>query len=443
MDRVFFSVDGKKASLVMTKYCREEHKARQMCVMGLAPKLRTDLVIDNPAGVIGTAQSGSAILRHTRGKRVLKLSPSDTFIISRLDGVNTVEDIYLEHSALVGPISPHQVQRLYETLEASGMLEMNGVTGEGRRQQWQRWLSPVFSIPHPDKAVAWVHRHMRFMFNPIAVTVLVLIGLSGLIPLFMNRHPMGALIANLDSLLIGHPAVIAMAYLIMLGHVALHEFAHGVTCKHFGGRIRRLGIMWYLAMFIFFCDTTSAWTFPKKSQRIWVALAGPLVSGAFFGITAWCAAMTTNAASPWFILWTTLTLMNAFGLAMNFNPLIRMDAYYILVDWTGIPNLQKKAFDYLKALATGAMMRGQAVGETAPTLRERRVFLTYGVLSAAMSFFFVLLPFWRLANLWMTNRHVTAWGVMTVIAVALLIGNMLFKAHRLIYAARHREHKIL
>ncbi|MCX5816089.1 MAG: metalloprotease family protein [Proteobacteria bacterium] len=443
MDRVFFRVDGKRASLVMMKYIRAEQKARQLWVMGLRPKLRVDLVIEHPTGEMGQTQSGSAILHGTRGQLVLKLSPSDVFIVSRFNGQNTVEDIYLEHSAELGPVSPQQVQRLYETLEASGMLERIASAAEERKERWQRWLSPVISIPHPDNAVAWVHRHGRFLFNPIAVSAMVLIGLSGLIPLFMNRQPMGALIANLDTLLISHPTVIALAYLIMLGNVAIHEFAHGVTCKHFGGRIRQLGIMWYLAMFIFFCDTTSAWTFPKKSQRIWVSLAGPLASWTLFGITAWCVGVTAAAASPWFILWIVLTMINAFGLVMNFNPLIRGDAYYILVDWTGIPNLQKKALDYLKVRMTGWMKRGRAVGRPSPTPRERRIFVTYGVLSAAMSFFFLLLPFWRLADLWLTNRHFTTWGVMAFITVALLIGNMLFKAHGLVYAARHQEHKIL
>jgi putative peptide zinc metalloprotease protein len=198
-----------------------------------------------------------------------------------------------------------------------------------------------------------------------------------------------------------------------------------------------------MAMFIFFCDTTSAWTFPKKSQRVWVSLAGPLVSWAFFGVTAWCAGVTAATASPWAVLWILLTVMNGFGLAMNFNPLIRMDAYYMLIDWTGIPNLQKKAFDEIRTRMTGWMKKRRDTGKLWPTAQERRIFLIYGVLSAAMSFLFIILPFWQLAELWRVHRQFTVWGVMTLIAVALLIGNMLFKAHGLMHAARHKEYKIL
>jgi hypothetical protein len=114
----------------------------------------------------------------------------------------------------------------------------------------------------------------------------------------------------------------------------------------------------------------------------------------------------------------------------------------MLVDWTGTPNLQKKAFDYLKACTLGRIMRRQDVGEPIPSRREKRIFLTYGVLSGAMSFFFILLPFWRLARLWMARRQFTFWGVMAFVVVALLVAKMLIKAHALLYAARHREYRI-
>jgi len=59
-----------------------------------------------------------------------------------------------------------------------------------------------------------------------------------------------------------------------------------------------------------------------------------------------------------------------------------------------------------------------------------------------MSFLFILLPFWLLVDLWMTNRHFSFWGAMTLIIIALMIGGMLFKAHEMLHAVRHREYKI-
>jgi multidrug resistance efflux pump len=62
---------------------------------------------------------------------------------------------------------------------------------------------------------------------------------------------------------------------------------------------------------------------------------------------------------------------------LNFNPLIKLDGYYLLSDWLDIPNLRKKSFQYL-----GDSLRtlGGLVGQMpAVSRRERRIFLTYGV----------------------------------------------------------------
>ena len=56
MDRVFFRLEGQRASLVMLKYFRPEEQARQAWVMNLAPKLRADIILERgapePAGEV-------------------------------------------------------------------------------------------------------------------------------------------------------------------------------------------------------------------------------------------------------------------------------------------------------------------------------------------------------------------------------------------------------
>ena len=34
-----------------------------------------------------------------------------------------------------------------------------------------------------------------------------------------------------------------LAWLTLFGIVAIHEFAHGLTCKYFGGRVHEMGFM--------------------------------------------------------------------------------------------------------------------------------------------------------------------------------------------------------
>ena len=59
--------------------------------------------------------------------------------------------------------------------------------------------------------------------------------------------------------------------LVLFGVTTLHEFAHGVTCKHYGGEVREVGFLMLLLMPCFYCNVSDAWLFPEKSKRIWVA----------------------------------------------------------------------------------------------------------------------------------------------------------------------------
>jgi len=57
---------------------------------------------------------------------------------------------------------------------------------------------------------------------------------------------------------------IALAWVTCLLVIVAHEFAHGLTCKHFGGRVREIGFMLIYLQPAFFCNVSDAWLFPEK-----------------------------------------------------------------------------------------------------------------------------------------------------------------------------------
>ena len=54
----------------------------------------------------------------------------------------------------------------------------------------------------------------------------------------------------------------------------IHEFAHALACRHYGGRVRNCGILFLLLIPLPFVDVTSAWRFGNKFHRIIVSAAG-------------------------------------------------------------------------------------------------------------------------------------------------------------------------
>jgi putative peptide zinc metalloprotease protein len=169
----------------------------------------------------------------------------------------------------------------------------------------------------------------------------------------------------------------------VLAVTTAHEFAHGLTCKYFGGEVREIGFLLLYFQPAFYCNISDAWLFPKKSQRLWVTFAG-----AYLEIFVWSlATLIWRVTEPdtW-INFMALIVMATSGVKtfFNMNPLIKLDGYYLLSDYLDVPNLRQRSMGYLKSLMKRLWRWSIADGPKA-TPRERRIYVAYGVLAMIYS----------------------------------------------------------
>ena len=118
----------------------------------------------------------------------------------------------------------------------------------------------------------------------------------------------------------------------------LHEAAHGLVCKKYGGIVSEMGIMILWGMPVPYVDVTSSWAFRSKLQRMYTALAGLYVEL----FVAALAVLTWYYTGPgWIHYWCVYIVVVAVvsSLLFNGNPLMRFDGYYVLMDMLEIPNL--------------------------------------------------------------------------------------------------------
>ena len=168
-----------------------------------------------------------------------------------------------------------------------------------------------------------------------------------------------------------------MIWVVVVCVVTLHEFAHGLTCRYFGGKVRDLGFMLIYFAPALFCDVSDSWMFPKRRDRMWVTFAG-----GYFQLVIWGLALIVwrIVAEDTIIGQIALIIILFAGLQtlFNFNPLIKLDGYYILSDYLEIPNLRAKAFQALYAWIAG---------KAEPLLAgaHRRALLLYGGISLTFS----------------------------------------------------------
>lgn len=443
MDKVFFRVEGSRHVLSLVLYRRPQGREGELWVMPLCPDLSPEARLERFRGD-GDGQAGCGLLYLPRTGAALRLGPGERFFVERFDGRRSVYDLYLEYIDTVGLISPASLASLYESLERHGLLRRDAPAG-GRRHwsaRLRRLFSSTLSIPHADGVLEAAYHRLRLLVTPLGAMALVLVGLSGLYPLLRRPELLGR-VAGLEAFFRASPLSLVALYAMMFVMLACHELAHGLVCKHFGGRVHRLGIMFYLTMFIFYCDTTSAYTFPRKSQRILVSLAGPLVTFAFLGLGLWLAWGQAGAGTSREYCWVAFCFLCFFTLAMSLNPLLKMDGYFMLMDWLGVPNLRERSFRFLKHRLFGRFLpvAGRQAPEE-PDPRLRRIFWWYGTLGALFTLAFVIWPVVLYAGILARRSADQGRLLWAALVLTLILSRLTRQAYATLHAWRHREYRI-
>lgn len=172
-----------------------------------------------------------------------------------------------------------------------------------------------------------------------------------------------------------------LVYGVLFVVVAVHESAHGLTCVHFGGKVTDMGfILFYLQIPGFYCDITDAYGFERRSDRLWTTIAGGYTGLvlASLGVFLWWVTDPGDLLNR-----ASVAIMFLGGpplLILNWNPLIRYDGYYILIDLLEAPNLMTNSRRYLGYLLKARLLRVPAEPMPVP-LRLRRTYIAYGIAS--------------------------------------------------------------
>jgi multidrug efflux pump subunit AcrA (membrane-fusion protein) len=344
------------------------------------PKLRADLNL----GQHRTAAGTSFVIKDPVTRQYYRFGETEHFIVQQLDGAQPIGAIRRKVEDQLGAELPSDtIVDFVKRLDRLGLLERAGGAAAAARPAPARvggnWLYLRFRAFDPDTLLNWLQPLVRWCFTPAFVgTALASIAFAGGL-LVVNRSEIGAAMTSLISL-----QGLGVAWGIMLGVGMLHEFAHGLTCKQFGGSVREMGFMLLYLNPALYCNVSDAWLFPKKSQRLWVAFAG-----AFFELTLWAAAtILWRLTDPGHWLNTAaLFVMATSGIKslFNFNPLIKLDGYYILSDWLEVPNLRQKSFACV-GRSLGRVFGAEDPGPNSDIpVRERRIYLLYGSVAAVFS----------------------------------------------------------
>ena len=136
----------------------------------------------------------------------------------------------------------------------------------------------------------------------------------------------------------------AMAFGIALFFAKLcHEFGHAFMAKRAGCRVQSMGVAFMVMLPLFYTDVSDAWRINDRKARLLIGAGGVMAEMllACIALLAWSLLPDGPARTAAFMLASATWLTT---LAVNLNPFMRFDGYFLLSDFWEIDNLQGRAF---------------------------------------------------------------------------------------------------
>jgi putative peptide zinc metalloprotease protein len=203
-------------------------------------------------------------------------------------------------------------------------------------------------------------------------------------------------------------------WFLLLALGCIHEFGHGLACKHFGGDVHQMGFLLIYFTPAFFTDTTDIMLFNRFSRRQWVLFAGIWIELVICGIAAIFWRFTVPGSFGNDLAYKTMLLSGIQGAFLNLNPLIKADGYYALAEYLHIDNLREDAFAYLRAWARKYILF-EDIDLPQASRRHRRVFIVFGLTAMTYSVSLLFLTVFFVKNVLVSKFG--NWGYFLTAAV--------------------------
>lgn len=170
-----------------------------------------------------------------------------------------------------------------------------------------------------------------------------------------------------------------LAFGIALGFAKLcHEFGHAYMAKRAGCRVPSMGVAFMVLLPMLYTDVSDAWRVQDRRTRLLIGAGGVLAELvlACIALLAWSLLPDGAGRTAAFMLASATWITT---LAINVNPLMRFDGYFLLSDLWGVDNLQSRGFAlgrwHLREKLFGY---GEPMPERwSPTLRRRLLCWSY------------------------------------------------------------------
>ena len=277
----------------------------------------------------------------------------------------------------------------YQTPQEKNIKLMQKTADERRRLQkktnWGDLSMITFPAVNPDRFLAWVYRQVGFMYKPWCV-VLTLLAFAFTAGIFITHwSEVGRDTIEFYNFADKSWYDAASFWLIASVLLCIHEIGHGLTVKHYGAPVPAMGFLLIYLTPGFYTDTTAGEVKGDRFQRLMIAVAGvwaELVICAFVTPIWWLTPPNTPVHD---FAYTIILFTGIAVVFINWNPLMKLDGYYIVCDLLGISDLKEASTLYLSSWIKRNVWHLPVEVPYVPR-RRRAGYVVYAILSGMYSY---------------------------------------------------------
>lgn len=313
------------------------------------PALRPDLQLaESAVGINGAPQW---VLADPLTGRYFTLTPT---AIRLLRHWSLRQPLQILAAANQEPGLPLQVKELEQLLQ---FLRQHDLVSSGDAEQRQRYLGKAramrtslwkkvlhqylfFRIPlwRPDPILNRCWPWLKRYGTPLLMVVFPLILALGLFLVSRDwvryTHSFPHLFSLQGMAVFGVSLVIAKF---------IHELGHAFMARRAGCRVQSMGVAFIVLLPLFYTDVSDAWKLKNRRARLLIGAGGILaeVLLAVIALLVWTLLPDGPLRTAAFMLSSATWITT---LAVNLNPLMRFDGYFLLSDFWRVENLQERAY---------------------------------------------------------------------------------------------------
>jgi putative peptide zinc metalloprotease protein len=359
------------------------------------PRLRPGVVVGPPL------VSGDKIVHFVKDPSTnwyYRIGEKESYLMQLMDGSHSLPEINRAYATRFGRALSHgswqnlltmldKRQFLLHTTEEE-RLDALKTEAEARKkgenkQLWKR----QWTLLNPDRILTALLPLVRFAFRrTFVLPALVAILLMEVFVLVQSR----ALLSDVSAIFRHQNIFLIYGLFLALSWsiAALHELAHGLACKHFGGSVHNMGISWRYLTFFPYCNVDDVMMFHNRFHRLYVFAAGGFVNFLVLlpFVLLW---LFLPGASELHALSALMLLPFNIGTLLNFIPFVELDGYFMLNHALNMADLRQQAHSYSVNWLRRFVLR-QRVPEIIKGKKYKVIYLTYGLLSFLFTGLFLI-----------------------------------------------------